>query len=89
MSGQIICSKPFKFVQDAIGTVPSKSNRPPLSSPMITYRFLLNNIGTLKFLMNLKILMYLYYSTENYVNMGEDRGGLLLLDGTVYKAKKS
>ena len=36
--------------------VPSKNNRPPLSSPMLTYICLLSNRGSLKFRMNLKIL---------------------------------
>ena len=61
-------------------TVPSKSNRPPLSFPMITYSCLLSNRGTLKFRLCFKqyklihnhsfthsfeISKYLYYSTEN------------------------
>ena len=40
-------------------------------------------LGTSVFSGSSEISKYLYYSTENYVNMGSDRGGLLLLDGTV------
>ena len=64
-------------------TGPSKSNRPPLSPPMLTYSCLLINRSILyfRFIRNFKVPLLL--NRQLCVNMGEDRGGLLLLDDTV------
>ena len=36
-----------------------------------------------------EISKYLLLNRQLYVNMGEDRGGLLLLDGTVFKGSNN